>query len=131
MAKTGADVRPVQDCGDLTVSSSGPAGKKHPDCFGVFRATNMWSSGRRVYKLTTGERFLYIPSGKYYWVIANSVNVTRAKIASSCSSSCPASSRAAHHDIWPTRTGWQYKDWKWSEDSSITITCSRQTEDCL
>ena len=134
-ARTG----PHQDCGEVTVSSDGAAGRKYPDHLGVFRATNMWSSGRRVYKLLTGEKYLCVPAStnnNFHWVITDhpgypGLSTNTGKLGSSCGSNCPASSRARHHDNLGHQ-GWQYKHWLgfWRQDSSITVTCNRQTEDC-
>ena len=129
-ARTG----PHQDCGEVTVSSSGAAGRKYPDHFGVFRPTDMWSSGRRVYKLVTGEKFLCVPvsaNNNHHWVITTSPGLSTAKVSSSCVSNCPASSRARHYDnfhqrAWHSRHGLGF----WREDSSITVSCNRLTRDC-
>ena len=110
-------------CGEITITASGEAAVKRPACVGVYTPTLMFSSGRRVFKHQTQERYLLVPSGIVDWGVKESVESEGAVMSSGCAPSmCPADPRAGTSERFG-RTSWQYWDGEWRH-GDITVKCS-------
>ena len=84
----------------------------------------MFSSGRRVFKHKTQQRYLLVPPGKVNWRVKDSVEGEETKMQSACAPSmCPADHRAL------TKEGLDMTSWKYSDKvewrhGDITVKCS-------
>lgn len=120
---------PLSECGDITVSASpnSPTANKRPDCLGVFRPTDMFSSGRRVFKHQSREKYLCIPPGYTIWKITDTPGADSAGMRSAAGANCPASERNRFCDRDNVKS-WMYSvNNQLKKDPSITVTCSKHS----
>ncbi len=104
-------------CGEITITASGVATVKQPECVGVYEPTQMFSAGRRVFKHPTQELYLLVKHGSTTWGVHDSVKSKGARmISGGAPSMCPADPRA--------RTSWQYTDGAEWKHVDITVKCS-------
>ena len=110
-------------CGEITISASGDAAGKHPECLGVYKPTQMFSRGRQVFKHKSHERYLFVPTGHSVWCVNDSFEIKRPNMQSGCACSmCPADPRARTYERLGL-TSWQYLDDGW-KNGDITVKCS-------
>ena len=119
-------------CGEITITASGDVAVKQPECVGVYKPTQMFSRGRRVFKHQTRERYLLVPHGRIDWRVQDSVGgVEGARLVSGCAPSmCPADPRARTSK----RTGltsWIYFSGEGWRHGAITVKCSVHNPVCL
>ena len=111
-------------CGEITITASGDAAAKQPECVGVYTPTQMFSAGRRVFKHQTQERYLLVTPGYADWGVQPSVETVGARMTSGCAPSlCPADPRA-RTNVRAGQTSWKYwgnREWK---HGAITVKCS-------
>ena len=117
---------PLTECGDITVSSNGPTAKKSSKDLGVYKKTDIISSGRHVFKHQARERYLSIATGNSAWTIGDKPGATVAYITSAAAANCPASYRNRNSER-INKKSWRYFDNLWHEDPSITVTCSNHS----
>ena len=116
-------------CGEITITASGGAAAKQPECIGVYTLTPKLSAGRRVFKHQTQQRYLLVRPGYVQWGVSESVESDEGRMRSSCAPSmCPADQRALTSERFGW-TSWQYKHLrlfasdKWKH-GDITVKCS-------
>jgi len=126
---------PLSECGDITVSAStdSPTYESvRPNPLGVFKPTDMFSSGRRVFKHQSSERYLSIPPGKNTWMITDATRAGKALLRSAAGANCPASERNRFSGLslesWSCYMDMDYHH-EWKEDPSITVTCTKHSKD--
>jgi len=91
---------------------------------GVYRRTDMISSGRIVFKHQTLEKYLSIAPGTSNWVIGDKPGGTAAPIQSAAGANCPASDRNRYNRRLDKKS-WMFSDnGEWHEDPTITVTCT-------
>ena len=119
---------PLSECGDITVSASpdSPTAKMWADCLGVFRPTDMFSAGRRVFKHQSREKYLSIPPGETRWMITDTPGADKGGIRSAAGANCPASERNTI-SVLNNWNYWTYRDNGCKEDPSISVTCSKHS----
>ena len=113
-------------CGEITITASGDAAVKQPECVGVYTPTQMFSAGRPVFKHQTQQGYLLVTPGTPCWSVQDSVESkgARKRMRSGCAPSmCPADPRARTSE-WRGHTSWKYygyRDWRHGD---ITVKCS-------
>ena len=118
----------LSECGDITVSSNGPAAKKKSHYLGVYKRTDIISCGRPVFKHQDKDKYLSMTSGNTNWGIGDKLGVTRAYIQSAAGANCPASARNKYSERFNVKS-WRYadKNGAWLEDPTITVTCTNHS----
>ena len=110
-------------CGEITIRLSGDAAVKQPWCVGVYSPTQMFSSGRPVFKHQTQGIYLLVRPGYSSWRVQESVESEWSWMQSGCAPTmCPADPRAQTSE----RNGqesWRYPDNGWKH-GDITVKCS-------
>lgn len=128
---------PLTECGDITVTSNGPAANNQSSCLGVYKRTDIISCGRPVFKQTRAwilnpwarDKYLGIAPGSTIWAISDKPGATAAGIQSAAGANCPASQRNRYSKR-DNEKSWMYSDnGRWHEDPSITVTCSNHSPD--
>jgi len=123
---------PLSECGGITVSASpdSPNANKRPDCLGVFRPTELFSAGRRVFKHQSREKYLSIRPGATSWAITDTPGDDKAWMVSAAGANCPASERNRFSES-DDEKSWMYHYRGWKEDPSITLTCTKHSNPFL
>ena len=111
----------LSECGDIAVTSDGQAEDIQSDCLGVYRRTDIISSGRFVFKHQTREKYLSIPPGKRVWSIGGTAT---AGIQSAAGANCPASNRNRYSERDNEKSWMYWNNGEWHEDPNITVICT-------
>jgi len=116
-------VEPIEEdpwCSTITVTATGKAGVKIHTVLGHYKRTELWSSGKPVYKLTDGSHFLLHLPNKLGWSIRSSLE-SGLKIFTDKGTICPADPRAKKSESL-NQDNWKYDngtDWVEGEFSFI------------
>ena len=97
-------------CGDIHISSNTKdVESEKPECLGLYKATNLFSRGRMIFKHVSNQRYLMVDHWKVFWCIKDSPDSLWAPhIHSNCAPSlCPADQRA-NISFRFKRTQWHY-----------------------
>ena len=113
--------RNSQPCGSVTVQTRGVAAKVQADCIGAYKATKYFSAGRRVFKIPTKDKYLFVHPLNGNWVIQNSLDMPKeaCNIVNKKSSICPA--MGFNHENWFFQHGSETKGF-WA--GAIHVTCT-------
>ena len=121
--------RKLTPCGDITVASNGPTASKMGYYLGVYRRTDMISSGRMVFKHQTLEKYLSIAPGTTVWSTRDKPGADTGGIQSAAGANCPASNKNRYNKRLDKKS-WMFSDnGEWHEDPSITVTCTHHNPD--
>ena len=129
---------PLTECGDITVTSNGPTAVSQSDCLGVYKRTDIISSGHFVFKHQDRDRYLSIaphPMSHLQqcgWGIRDKPGATRpyrSYVESAAGANCPASNRNRYSERFNWKSWLYFEHGEWHEDPTITVTCTNHNPD--
>ena len=117
-------------CGNITITATGRAATVQSACLGVYKPTDKYSAGRKIFKQVNGGKVLMVRLSKVGWGIQDNVNKCGSFVSymiSACAPSlCPADTRAETSGRL-RYIYWQYLDEDWKH-GDITVKCSAHSK---